>query len=601
MKHCTTILFLAFAAVPAPARVGDEADRSFRSEVRAYLDAYGATYQRLQTEWQDARWDALRAEDPRTTRARRLETEKSLTDFTGSIENIELSRAYLRRGKELSSALQRELARVAHLAAGAPQIVPDLIEQRRADEVDARDLLATFPYSLEGRRVTSHDLERVLRIESDLARRRAAYDALGEAGVAARPMWVRLRWLRNESVRSLGQSDYFSYRVAEFGLTPADVLRESGEILHDLRPLQTELHTWMRYELARRYGRPVPDAIPAHWLPDPFGVDASSLVDVAGFGLVDDVATEPPRAIVGRADAFYTSLGFKPLSNSAWNLSKLEAFAPGAGGVEELDPTTWHVDLDRDVRLNLSLEPGWRGYVSSLRALGLAHGALTAANSDVPVVSRTGSGRLFRRGIADLLAFAGSRPNCLAAAGIGGAPNRVDPMQRLLSEALDTLSYVSFASGTALQFEKELYRDDLSPDRWNARWWQLVERYQGITAPAPRDERWCDPAGKSLLLLEPGEYAERGLARVLSFQLHDHVARKMLDQDPHEACYANRRDVGDFLRSILRFGGTVDWRVKLREKVGADLSARALLDYFEPLHAWLVEQNRGRRATLPPM
>jgi peptidyl-dipeptidase A len=36
----------------------------------------------------------------------------------------------------------------------------------------------------------------------------------------------------------------------------------------------------------------------------------------------------------------------------------------------------------------------------------------------------------------------------------------------------------------------------------------------------------------------------------------------------------------------------------LREATGSDLSAKAMVEYFEPLRLWLVEQNRGRVYTL---
>jgi peptidyl-dipeptidase A len=88
---------------------------------------------------------------------------------------------------------------------------------------------------------------------------------------------------------------------------------------------------------------------------------------------------------------------------------------------------------------------------------------------------------------------------------------------------------------------------------------------------------------------------------VLLFQLHDHIAREILHEDPHDTLYFGRRDVGAFLASILRPGATVDSRALLRQATGSDLSARAMLEYFEPLRAWLSEQNRGRTCTLPEL
>jgi len=88
---------------------------------------------------------------------------------------------------------------------------------------------------------------------------------------------------------------------------------------------------------------------------------------------------------------------------------------------------------------------------------------------------------------------------------------------------------------------------------------------------------------------------------VLLFQLHDHIARNILKQDPHATNYYGSKDVGAFLTTILAPGGTRDWRELTREATGSDLSAEAMLRYFEPLMAYLQQQNQGRTHTLPDL
>jgi transcriptional regulator with XRE-family HTH domain len=41
------------------------------------------------------------------------------------------------------------------------------------------------------------------------------------------------------------------------------IIRLADQLVRDLRPLNRELHTWARYELAGRYGVPVPEQLPA--------------------------------------------------------------------------------------------------------------------------------------------------------------------------------------------------------------------------------------------------------------------------------------------------------------------------------------------------
>ena len=85
---------------------------------------------------------------------------------------------------------------------------------------------------------------------------------------------------------------------------------------------------------------------------------------------------------------------------------------------------------------------------------------------------------------------------------------------------------------------------------------------------------------------------------MLLFQFHDHIAREILHEDPRDTLYYGREEIGEFLSSILKPGATVDAQELLKSATGSELSARAMLEYFEPLRVWLVEQNAGRNYTL---
>ena len=57
--------------------------------------------------------------------------------------------------------------------------------------------------------------------------------------------------------------------------------------------------------------------------------------------------------------------------------------------------------------------------------------------------------------------------------------------------------------------------------------------------------------------------------------------------------------MGDFLKRLMAPGATRPWRDVLRETTGRELDGKAMVEYFAPLYAWLQQQNRGRKATLP--
>ena len=89
------------------------------------------------------------------------------------------------------------------------------------------------------------------------------------------------------------------------------------------------------------------------------------------------------------------------------------------------------------------------------------------------------------------------------------------------------------------------------------------------------------------------------MSYVLLFQFHDHIAKKILKQDVHATNYHGNQDVGQFLKDVMYPGASQDWRSLLKESLGEELSARAMLEYFEPLTDFLAQQNEGRTHTLP--
>ena len=85
---------------------------------------------------------------------------------------------------------------------------------------------------------------------------------------------------------------------------------------------------------------------------------------------------------------------------------------------------------------------------------------------------------------------------------------------------------------------------------------------------------------------------------MLKFQLHDYIAKNILKQDPRNCNYYGSKEVGAFLKGIMRPGASKDWRQVLREKTGEDLSARAMLEYYQPLMEYLQKVNAGRTSAI---
>ena len=171
---------------------------------------------------------------------------------------------------------------------------------------------------------------------------------------------------------------------------------------------------------------------------------------------------------------------------------------------------------------------------------------------------------------------------------------QLEPMILLSDSMGPGVPFIFWSSGVMTHWEADVYANHLPADQWNQRWWQYVRDFQGVEPPAERGEEWCDAATKTHINDTPCYYYSYAIAQVFKYQLNDHIAKKILHQPPQACNYANSREVGDFLRSIMEKGKTQDWRQVLKEATGEELSTRAMVEYYAPLMKWLQEQNKGR-------
>src|SRR5690606_28220725 len=432
--------------------------------------------------------------------------------------------------------------------------------------------------------------------------RRAAWEVSKEVGPTLTPGLERLRDLRNGVVQALGYDDYFAYQVSAYDMTSAEMVALMRQLNEELRPLYRELHTWARYELAERYGQPVPDLIPAHWLPNRWGQDWIAMVTVEGADIDPALEARGPEWLVEQAERFYDSLGFDELPDSFWERSSLYPLPEDADYKKNNHASAWHLDLDRDVRSLMSVEPNRDWYETTHHELGHIYYYMSYTNHDVPLVLREGANRAYHEAVGSLMGLAALQPRFMQAVGLtpeGAAP---DPIQGLLQEALNYVVFIPWSAGVMTQFEHDLYAENLPPEQWNARWWELKREYQGIAPPDPARAAvgapYNDAATKTHVNDDPAQQNAYALSNVIHFQLHDHIAREILHEDPRDTNYFGRTEVGDFLESILSVGGTVDGNELLRRTTGEPMTARPMLEYFQPLLDWLREQNEGRTHTI---
>lgn len=590
MKRLSTLWFgflLAFAAGGATP-LQERADR--------FLAVVNAGFQALYRVNSEAQWAAATDVKPVNDAASEA-AGKAYAAFNGNPAIISEAKALLAQRLELTELQVRQLERALLNAAEGPMTDPDLVNRRITAETAQNSALNGFQFRLRGSNVVANDLDRVLSKVTDLAERRAAWEASKLTGPALKPGLVKLQGLRNGVARELGHSNYFSLQVAGYGMKADEMLKLNDDFLRELRPLYLQLHTWAKHKLAAKYGQPVPARIPAHWINNRWSQEWGGLVEAASLDRY--FTNRTPESITKTAEQFYVGLGFPPLPKTFWSRSDLFPAAEGSGRLKNSHASCWHVDLQDDIRSLMSVEanPWW--FYTAHHELGHGYYFMAYTRPEVPPLLRTGANPAFHEGIGEQIALAAGQTPYLKTVGVLPADYQEDQTATLLETALShAVPFVFWASGTMTHWEHDLYAKDLPPSEYNARWWRYVADFQGVEPPAgpgTRGEEFCDAATKTHINDNPAYYYSYAIATVQKFQIHDHIARRILHQPPQSCDYAGNKEVGDFLKKFLSVGATRDWRQLLREATGEDLSTRAMKEYFAPLQKWLEKENAGRK------
>jgi peptidyl-dipeptidase A len=580
----------------------EEGGNKNRADVdpQQFIDDYTKKYQELYYASAKAEWKSnteIIEGDSTNDLATRAANE-AFAEFTGSVENIETISALLKR-EDLTPLQRRQLEVMLYSAANQPQTVKEKVKARIAAETAQTTTLFGFDFQLDGKSVSTNQIDSILKASSDLDTRLKAWEASKAVGKDLKSGLVNLRNLRNETVQALDYADYFTYQVSDYGMDNAEMMTLMQQLVRDIWPMYRELHTYARYELAEKYDAEVPEYLPAHWLPNRWGQDWAAMTDVEGINI--DVVLEEKGSewLVKTAEEFYVSVGFPELPQVFWDKSSLYPLPEDAGYKKNNHASAWHLDLENDVRSLMSVVPNTEWYETTHHELGHIYYYLTYTNPDVPPILRGGANRGYHEAMGSLLGLASLQQPYMEHLELIPKNIRVDQIRILLKEALNYIVFMPFSAGVMTEFEHDLYASNLAEDQFNQRWWELKKKYQGIVPPSDRGEEFCDAASKTHINNDAAQYYDYAMSYVLLFQFHDHIAKKILKQDPHATNYADNKEVGDFLKSIMQPGASRDWRELLQESVGEGLSARAMLEYFQPLMEFLQMENKGRTHTLP--
>jgi peptidyl-dipeptidase A len=445
------------------------------------------------------------------------------------------------------------------------------------------------------------DVTKIMAASRNEKELRAAWEGWHTIAPPMRKDYARFVELSNKGARELGFADTGAMWRAKYDMPPDAFTKELDRLWDQVRPLYLKLHAYVRMKLREKYGDLVPanGPIPAHLLGNIWAQDWSNIDPLvapahadAGYSLTDILKKRNMSAVemVRTGERFYTSLGFDPLPKTFWERSLL--VRPRDREVV-CHASAWDIDYVSDVRIKMCIESNAEDFTTIHHELG--HNFYQRAYKDQPVLFRDSANDGFHEAIGDTIALSVT-PEYLVKIGLlAKAPDPSRDLGLLMSRALEKIAFLPF--GLLIdQWRWKVFAGEIAPADFNAAWWNLRLKYQGIAPPSPRGEEFFDPGAK-YHVPDNTPYTRYFLADILQFQFHRALTRTAGCTLPLNRCSIyESKDAGGRLNAMLSMGQSRPWPEALETLTGAkQMDATAILDYFAPLSKWLDEQLVGKR------
>jgi len=439
------------------------------------------------------------------------------------------------------------------------QIPPARIAEMVQIEKSLESRFNRFRADLDGERVTDNRLKDILRDSADLALRKRAWEASKQIGGEVVGELIALVKMRNQAARELGFANYYAMMLELDELGLDSLFATLDQVERGTRPI------WDRYKgaldatLAVRFGVSPSELRPWHYS-DPFFQEAPA-AEVSLDRWFQDASLED---LTGQS---FAAVGF--------DIQDLLA----RSDLYEKPGKCQHafcmcVDRGQDIRVLCNIRPDERWMSTMLHEFG--HAVYDASvDPSLPYFLRTHAHILSTEASAMLFGRLSKSAEWLVI--FAGAP---ESEARAAADAIARAMRAQLLVQTRWELvmchmERALYEN---PDQdLDTRWWDLVERFQGV--PRPDARRAPDWASKIHFSIAPVYYHNYLLGEMMASQLQAHIQSQVLGGGPDVwKRYVTSPEVGTFLREKLyRPGRSFDWQETLRRATGRALDPSAFI------------------------
>ncbi|HEY0761953.1 MAG TPA: M2 family metallopeptidase [Pyrinomonadaceae bacterium] len=455
----------------------------------------------------------------------------------------------------------------------------------------------------KGKCLSLPDLEQIMTNSRDPEELKKAWVGWHQIAIPIRKEYVRFVELSNQGAKEMGFNDTGAMWRSKYDMEPDQFAAEMERLWQQVKPLYDSLYTYTRHKLSEKYGKDVVSEdkpIPAHLLGNMWAQTWGNVYPLLapanadrGYDLTQILKAKNTDAkqMVRYGEGFFTSVGFDPLPPTFWERS---LFLKPADREVVCHASAWDIDYEKDVRLKMCIQINEEDFSTVHHELG--HNYYQMAYDKQPFLFRDGAIDAFHEAIGDTIALSVTPAYLKQLGFIDKVPDERADMGFLLNRALDKVAFLPFGY-LVDQWRWKVFSGEVKPDGYNKAWWDLREKYQGVSPPVPRTEQDFDPGAKYHVPANT-PYARYFLAAILQFQFHRALCREAGFSGPLYQCsiYGNKK-AGEKLKAMLAMGQSRPWPEALKAMTGEDkMDATAIIDYFAPLKAWLDEQNKQQQA-----
>jgi len=447
------------------------------------------------------------------------------------------------------------------------------------------------------------ELGEMLATTRDYERAKKIWTGWHNQGAQMRQDYARFVTLANEGARELGFADLGALWRSGYDMPPEEFTAMAEKLWNQVKPLYEALHCYAGARLAAKYGADKVKAgepIPAHLFGNMWAQQWNRIYDDLLMPYPAVRVESADRALKAQnwdavrmaksAEGFYTSLGFQALPKSFWERSML--VRPRDREVV-CHASAWDINSKDDVRIKMCMHQTEEDLFTIYHELG--HVYYYLSYQSLPYLFQDGAHDGFHEAIGDTVNLSVT-PAYLAKIGLArtAQPSKEATINAQMKLAVDKIAFLPFGK-VVDEWRWQVFSGAIKPADYNRTWWELRRKYQGIAPPDPRDETQFDAGAKYHV---PGNtpYTRYFLSFILQFQLHKALCDAAGFKGPlHECSVYGNQEAGAKYRALLATGASQPWQDTLEKLTGKrEMDASVIIDYFQPLMAWLAEQNKGR-------